>query len=76
MPIFLESLENLIVQGCGSPGCDHQSHMNPMFLHAACHLDGEIEASFRFGDDYLLIACRECHEEVVRIYITSKAKEQ
>jgi len=64
----LETLESAILAGCSAPECDHEDH-GKLYFHATCHPDGEIEVSYAVGTSYLLIACRECKTEVVRIRV-------
>ncbi len=60
------ALDKKVAGGCSIPGCD-QCAQEPLYLHAACHLDGEIEASYKNG--VLTIACRECHKPVVSVEV-------
>lgn len=74
MSLYLEDIEEFVVQGCASLDCKHEGH-DRMFVHARCHLGGRIEVSFKFGDNFLTIACGECHQEIMKIIIASKGRE-
>ena len=52
--------------GCAVNGCDHAHHGQQMFIHAACHPMAQIEASYKPGTGYLVLACRQCKKEIVR----------
>ena len=66
----LEALEYLTTQGCSAKCCNHDGH-DKLYLHARCHVSGGIEVSFKSGNDFILIACLECKEEIARIEVAS-----
>ncbi|MCK5316925.1 MAG: hypothetical protein KAJ55_03375 [Anaerolineales bacterium] len=73
---YLEDLEDATAQGCTTPGCNHE-HSGPLYLHPMCHkFEGKLEVSFKFGDDHVVIACAQCHSEVIRVQVASKGREE
>lgn len=77
-PFHLEDLEDVAAKGCNEPGCDHEDHEHnlPLFLHGFCHKAAGLAVSFKYGDNYLVIACAECSKEVLRVQIDSKGREE
>jgi len=77
-PAFhLEDLEDAAAKGCNEPGCTHEDHgSGPLYLHAFCHKYAGLAVSFKYGENYLVIACAKCSKEVIRVQIDSKGREE
>ena len=57
--------------GCMDENCAHDH--GPLFAHAACHIGGEIEASYVRGSGVLRIACRECGKDIMNVQVAESA---
>lgn len=70
MAVNVEFLENMVSQGCQHPECTHEDH-STLYFNARCHAGGAVEASYTKGSGEIVIACRVCHKEIVRVAVKS-----
>jgi hypothetical protein len=59
MALTQQDLKHL---GCGAPQCSHDHSV--LFLHARCHMQAGVEASYKKETGTLLIVCARCKKAV------------
>ena len=55
--------------GCGVPGCGHDHSI--LYLIPGCHPTGGTSVRYEKRSERLVISCKKCGKEVVRICLNS-----
>lgn len=57
-------LDQICLNGCDVPGCDHTDHDGTLFFRGRCHPTGKIDVSYTYGTGKVKVACRECGQNI------------
>lgn len=69
MVLKRQNLEAMTNKGCQEKGCTH--HEETIFIHAVCHMDSGLEASYSPGSGKLKLACLECKKFIAEIAVAN-----
>lgn len=60
--------KDLDAASCSGPGCTHEAHDGPLFLHARCHPAGRTQVEYQRG--VMTVGCGECGQKIIDIKVS------
>lgn len=68
MRVAITELEEMVEQGCSTPGCDHKDH-EVVFFQQRCHPGMGLDVRYTKGSGELVVSCRACRGEVATVAV-------